>query len=143
LRPPYFGCSFPCLPSGAINVRVWKKRGSLHVKYFIVDDKVLVFGSSNWSIRAFSASDEAVLVTSKRNQVEAAGAKFEALWNDGRAEPLRLRPGQEPRVPAERFDKSKAVFRHAAGGSFRSRNAGTQMHQRRVPRTQRQSFGWA
>jgi phosphatidylserine/phosphatidylglycerophosphate/cardiolipin synthase-like enzyme len=72
----------------------------LHHKFFVVDGKVAVYGSCNWTIAAFKRNDEALLVTSDGSVLRELSAGFERMWRDLRAGRFDSGDGDRPRPPA-------------------------------------------
>lgn len=61
------------------------KRGTgalMHHKFVIIDGKVLLSGSFNWTNKAVVSNYEAVLVTSEPALVRPFCEKFEDMWNE-------------------------------------------------------------
>lgn len=59
------------------------KRGTgalMHHKFVIIDDKILLSGSFNWTNRAVVSNYEAVLVTSSKSLVNPFVDKFNEMW---------------------------------------------------------------
>jgi len=52
----------------------------MHHKFVIVDGKLLLTGSLNWTNKAVVSNYEAVIVTSQRKLVESFRAQFETMW---------------------------------------------------------------
>ena len=55
-----------------------KHRGKLHQKLMLIDDKIAIFGSANWSYSAFSINYENLFVTTNRQIVK----KFVEYFNN-------------------------------------------------------------
>jgi cardiolipin hydrolase len=52
----------------------------MHHKFVIVDGKILVNGSFNWTRNAFTNNQENVIITNNVKMVTAFQAEFEKLW---------------------------------------------------------------
>lgn len=54
--------------------------GMMHNKFAIVDSKILISGSVNWTYTAFKTNDETIMITSQSSIVEKFKEKFEQMW---------------------------------------------------------------
>lgn len=63
-----------------IRVRSRKTDYLMHHKFVIVDNKLLVNGSANWTIQAFFGNYENVLITNESELVSLYKNEFEKLW---------------------------------------------------------------
>ena len=84
-------------------------RASLHAKFFLIDD-ILIVGSSNVSQSSFAALDEAALLTTSKQAIGSARKYFCQLCS----EPVRdkylqecLKAYKPPRFKAARMSRSK------------------------------------
>jgi len=57
-----------------------KMRKSLHSKYVIVDDEIVIVGSQNWSHNAFSLSNEDAVAIYSKEQNIILNDEFQKLW---------------------------------------------------------------
>ncbi len=76
-------CVAPLLERAGIAVRV--KRGSggglMHNKFAVIDDKVVITGSFNWTVSAEKRNDEnLVVIKGSKKVVSAFKKRFEKLW---------------------------------------------------------------
>lgn len=52
-------------------ILIWAKseNSTMHVKFCVIDDKVLLHGSCNWTYRAFNKNDEVLNVTKDESKI--------------------------------------------------------------------------
>jgi phosphatidylserine/phosphatidylglycerophosphate/cardiolipin synthase-like enzyme len=80
------------LAGEVINVRLIEiKRGSLHHKFMLIDGKILITGSYNFTNESEFRNHEAAIFTNHRGLIQAFTAEFERLWSQGT--PADLLPG--------------------------------------------------
>lgn len=55
-------------------ILIWAKgeKSTMHVKFCIIDDKVLLHGSCNWTYRAFKKNDEVLNVTTNESEMTSS-----------------------------------------------------------------------
>ena len=53
----------------------------MHNKFAIIDDKILISGSFNWTVAAGLYNQENILVTDKQFYLEEYIKEFDNLWN--------------------------------------------------------------
>lgn len=77
------------LADGGIDVRLSIGQGLLHHKFAWIDDDILINGSANWTLSAFTKNDDCFLIISSLTQ--AQNAKMVKLWRVIRteSEPVR------------------------------------------------------
>lgn len=68
------------LVDGDVNVVLDEQSGLMHNKYMVIDDRVVVTGSYNWSKAATSRNRENFLVISRAQIVGAYKENFEEIW---------------------------------------------------------------
>ena len=64
-----------------IIVRSKKSPFLMHHKYVIIDDRILIMGSFNWTSQAIMGNSECLLVTSDEWAVKPFSAEFQRLWD--------------------------------------------------------------
>lgn len=70
------------LAGEGIEVRLIEiKRGSLHHKFMLIDAKVLITGSYNFTNESEFRNHEAAIITSNKALIHAFAAEFERLWS--------------------------------------------------------------
>ena len=70
------------LVAEGIDVRfVEIKRGSLHHKFILIDAKLLVTGSYNFTNESEFRNHEAAIFTNNKALIQSFAAEFERLWN--------------------------------------------------------------
>ncbi|XP_067130490.1 mitochondrial cardiolipin hydrolase-like [Centruroides vittatus] len=52
----------------------------MHHKFAIIDEKLVITGSLNWTLKALTGNHENVLITNEENAVKAYMNEFEKLW---------------------------------------------------------------
>jgi cardiolipin hydrolase len=63
-------------------VRMKKSPFLMHHKFAIINNDVLVSGSCNWTVKAFTGNWENILVTSVPDLVMPFSHHFSQLWRD-------------------------------------------------------------
>eukprot|EP00301_Raphidiophrys_heterophryoidea_P019632 c4527_g1_i1.p1 GENE.c4527_g1_i1~~c4527_g1_i1.p1 ORF type:complete len:189 (+),score=46.52 c4527_g1_i1:47-613(+) len=63
-----------------IQVRKDSSPAHMHHKFVIVDKKVLMNGSFNWTVTAVQRNDDNVMVTNQAKLVQAFTVEYERLW---------------------------------------------------------------
>lgn len=58
----------------------------MHHKYIIIDKKILLNGSLNWTLQAMCGNDENLMITTQKQFVKLFLNNFENLWQ-------KYRPG--------------------------------------------------
>lgn len=69
------------LENHGVECRFDKEDVLLHSKYVIVDEKLCVLGSHNWSAGSYSTFDDLSFVVESSGMAAALVARFELLWN--------------------------------------------------------------
>jgi len=70
------------LAGEGIEVRLIEiKRGSLHHKFMLIDGKILITGSYNFTNESEFRNHEAAIFTNNKVLISAFAAEFERLWN--------------------------------------------------------------
>lgn len=74
----------PKLQEAGIKVKVnnEKEGGLMHAKYAIIDGKVLIHGSANWTRHAFELNSETIVITRTRATIQQFNRRFEQLWSE-------------------------------------------------------------
>merc|ERR1719499_1110665 len=65
-----------------IPVREDKEDGHMHNKFAIIDGKLLINGSFNWTYQATKKNFENVVVTNNKSLVAQFQNHFDSLWDD-------------------------------------------------------------
>lgn len=52
----------------------------MHHKFVLIDDRIVAFGSFNWTIQAVTENNESILVTSDPATVRPFVSEFQRLW---------------------------------------------------------------
>ena len=67
-----------------INVRFIEiKRGSLHHKFMLIDGRILITGSYNFTNESEFRNHEAAIFTNHKGLIQSFTAEFERLWSQG------------------------------------------------------------
>ncbi|KAJ6655910.1 hypothetical protein lerEdw1_004494 [Lerista edwardsae] len=82
-----------------IQVRHDQDKGYMHHKFAIVDKKVLITGSLNWTTQAIQSNRENVLVMEDAACVNIFLAEFEKLWDNYNPTNYTFFPKEEKQVP--------------------------------------------
>lgn len=91
----------PFLRAQGVAVRLYESGGLMHNKFAVIDRKVLVTGSFNWTKNAEEDNAENLLVLSDKKLIARYEKNFEGLWVQGRDL------------------EARKDFRRTAGNSFR------------------------
>ncbi|XP_038275093.1 mitochondrial cardiolipin hydrolase [Dermochelys coriacea] len=70
------------LRQAGIQVRHDQESGYMHHKFAIVDKKMLITGSLNWTTQAIQSNRENVLIVEDAEYVEPFLAEFERMWEE-------------------------------------------------------------
>ncbi len=76
------------LKNNAIDVRFakphrhWDRDGIMHNKFAVIDDKIVITGSANWTASAFVINDENVVVINRRDIANVYAKEFQILWKN-------------------------------------------------------------
>lgn len=54
----------------------------MHNKYCIIDEKILITGSYNWTIKATTLNRENILIIEDEATAKAYKDNFDLMWND-------------------------------------------------------------
>lgn len=71
------------LKNKGVSVRIYKGSGLMHHKIGIIDGKVLITGSFNWSDNAEKDNQENLLIIASKPLIDQYAKRFELLWTDG------------------------------------------------------------
>lgn len=52
----------------------------MHHKFAIIDDKLLITGSANWTAQAFFGNHDNVIITNEQTAIKSYKEEFEQLW---------------------------------------------------------------
>ena len=80
------------LRSNDINVRFakphrhWNRDGIMHNKFTIIDNKIVVTGSANWTASAFAVNDENIIIIRRSDIANVYKKEFETLWRNAKTE---------------------------------------------------------
>ncbi|MCX5681089.1 MAG: phospholipase D-like domain-containing protein [Candidatus Omnitrophica bacterium] len=75
--------------SEGVAVRIYEKSGLMHNKFAVLDNKVLITGSFNWTLDAEKNNQENLLIITDKRLIEIYAKQFERLWTQGKAEEAR------------------------------------------------------
>ncbi|NWV13340.1 PLD6 hydrolase, partial [Ptilonorhynchus violaceus] len=77
-----YGSQIGRLRHAGIQVRHDQHSGYMHHKFAIVDQRVLITGSLNWTTQAIQSNRENVLVVEDAEYVKAYLDEFERIWEE-------------------------------------------------------------
>lgn len=83
--------------SAGIQVRHDQDLGYMHHKFAIVDRKVLITGSLNWTTQAIQNNRENVLILEDEEYVRLFLAEFERIWEEFNPAKYTFFPSQKQR----------------------------------------------
>jgi len=78
------------LREAGVRVVARKQAGLMHHKFAIVDARVVVTGSFNWTSQAVMSNNENVVISSNRELVEPFVMEFDRLWEDNMEEVKKM-----------------------------------------------------
>ena len=58
----------------------WNREGLMHNKFAVVDKKIVITGSANWTASAFKINDENILIINRFDIANVYEKEFEYLW---------------------------------------------------------------
>nr|XP_060642808.1 mitochondrial cardiolipin hydrolase [Anolis sagrei ordinatus] len=76
------GSQIGILRKAGIQVRHDQETGYMHNKFVIIDKKVLITGSLNWTTQAIQNNRENVIIIDDKKIVDVFLAEFEKIWED-------------------------------------------------------------
>ena len=71
------------LAGGGIAVRYYRGEGIMHNKFAIIDNRVLITGSFNWTPTADRKNQENLLIINDKDLIKEYSNRFELLWRAG------------------------------------------------------------
>jgi phosphatidylserine/phosphatidylglycerophosphate/cardiolipin synthase-like enzyme len=72
-----------------IDVRFYQGTGLMHNKFAVIDDKVLITGSFNWTAAAERENQDNLLVITDENLVRKYAQRFDILWAGPQDNPVK------------------------------------------------------
>lgn len=78
------GSEYNRLRSAGLDVRVDGNSGLMHHKFVVIDDRVVITGSYNWSMAAENENDENLVVIHGEEVAKLYRDEFERVWNEAR-----------------------------------------------------------
>ncbi len=81
---------YPFLKANGIDVRfavphiAWDMEGLMHNKFAVIDGRVVITGSANWTASAFKINDENVLIIKRFDIANVYEKEFDYLWKRSR-----------------------------------------------------------
>ena len=73
-----------------IAVRFYTGRGAMHNKFAIIDGKLLMTGSFDWTATADMRNQENLLIMTDKDLIKQYTERFEYLWKDGKTSKMKL-----------------------------------------------------
>ncbi len=67
-----------------IAIKYHRGQGLMHNKFAIIDGKLLITGSFNWTATAEEKNEENLLIIDELQAIEKYQQRFDYLWNNGR-----------------------------------------------------------
>jgi phosphatidylserine/phosphatidylglycerophosphate/cardiolipin synthase-like enzyme len=74
------GSEYPRLKSAGVDVRLDGNPNSMHHKFMVIDEYIVVTGSYNWSSAAEDRNDENIVVILDRDVAQRFVQEFERIW---------------------------------------------------------------
>ncbi|XP_011315039.1 mitochondrial cardiolipin hydrolase [Fopius arisanus] len=77
-------CSFQLTRIRRAGIKVLMHRSTvslMHHKFAIMDEKLMIFGSTNWTMQAFFGNFDATLITNQTELVRVFSSEFNRMWN--------------------------------------------------------------
>lgn len=76
------GSDIEYLDKKGLNIKLDKTDAHMHHKFAIIDNKILINGSYNWTVSAAEKNQENIIVTDNRDFVKAFAKEFDKLWRN-------------------------------------------------------------
>jgi len=80
------GCQVGRLREAGVRVVARKQAGLMHHKFAVVDGRVVVTGSFNWTSQAVVSNNENVVISSNKDLVEPFVGEFDRMWEENMQE---------------------------------------------------------
>jgi phosphatidylserine/phosphatidylglycerophosphate/cardiolipin synthase-like enzyme len=80
------------LMNKGIDIRFYTGTGLMHNKFAVIDDKVLITGSYNWTVAAERENQDNLLIITDDNTVRQYALRFDTLWAAPQDNPVRDSP---------------------------------------------------
>lgn len=71
------------LKDRGVSVRIYEGSGLMHNKFAVIDNKILITGSFNWSDNAEKDNQENLLIMTDKKLIDQYAKRFEVLWTKG------------------------------------------------------------
>lgn len=78
------GCQIRKMHQAGVLIVSIQQIGLMHHKFVLVDDRVLLTGSFNWTSQAVHYNNENIIVSSNNNLVKPFKMEFDKLWVQGK-----------------------------------------------------------
>ena len=75
-----FNSNFDILKSQKIQVKKWASRKTLHTKLLLIDNKIAIIGSHNYTMNAFNINHEISILIDQPLFIERLKQYFNNLW---------------------------------------------------------------
>ena len=75
-----FNSNFDVLKSNKINAKKWSSRKTLHTKLLLIDNKIAIVGSHNYTMNAFNINHELSILIDQPAFIERLKHYFNNLW---------------------------------------------------------------
>jgi len=72
-----------------IDVRFYTGNGLMHNKFAVIDNRILITGSFNWTAAAERENQENLLIITDENAVKQYAQRFDMLWAGPQDKPVR------------------------------------------------------
>ncbi|MBN2663722.1 MAG: DUF1669 domain-containing protein, partial [Bacteroidales bacterium] len=75
------GSDIEFLNENGLNIKIDITDAHMHHKFAVIDRKILINGSYNWTVSAAQKNQENIIVTDQRDLVKSFYNEFEKLWH--------------------------------------------------------------
>ncbi len=75
------GSDINYLKDKGLSIKIDMTDAHMHHKFAIIDRKILISGSYNWTVSAAEKNQENIIVTDQRDLIKAFNNEFERLWD--------------------------------------------------------------
>ena len=72
------------LAQNGLSIRCYQGEGLMHNKFAVIDNRVLITGSFNWTPTAERKNQENLLIMTDKDLIKQFSNRFELLWRSGR-----------------------------------------------------------
>ncbi|CAD8202003.1 unnamed protein product [Paramecium octaurelia] len=92
-----------------VNVSLIESKGLMHTKYCVIDNKITILGSANWTFQAFSNNFEHITIIKDSNTAQQFTEQFKFIWDQAKqAKFIESQVVYQPNKNYVEFDSKKS-----------------------------------